>query len=178
MNRLFFVKLHLFFSGLALVFTAFMSLSGAYHLLVGGEPEAFQEIKRWQVSTKMSPQEMSDTLLRELKAHDPSYQFEQIKQDERGAFTRPTTRDYYFLQQSQSELILLKRSPSILKAMIEFHQGHGSQRARPIQGLLGVFVFLAVVSGLWLGLSSPVLRKNTVITVISGTLLLMGLFLI
>lgn len=176
MKRLFFIKLHLYLAGVALMFMALMSFSGAFHLLIGDESETLTELKTITSEQHLNKEQLSALFAAELKALAPQYRYDQIKGSDLALLTRPTTRLYYSLEKKENKLVFSKHQPSILKRLIEFHQGHGPKSARPVQGLLGVIVFSALASGFWLGISSPALRKTTLISAASGASLIALLF--
>ncbi len=177
MKRVLFVKIHLFLSGIAMVFLLLMSFSGAGHLLFGDEPETVTEVKSFVLSANLSKERLSQLFENELKSIDPDFSYEYLKGDARSLVTRPTSRTYFKLNVDGETVKIFKYEPSLRKRLMEFHMGHGIRAVKPIMGALGIIVFFAALSGLWLGLSSPALRKTTLVTILSGAALYIALFL-
>jgi len=177
MKRLTLIKLHLYFSGVALIFMTLMALSGSMHLLLGDETERVEKIKSLTLETPLNKDELTTLFASELKKVNPSYQYDYIKGSDLTQTSRPTSRTYYSIKLEQGLLIIRKHTPSLLKRLMEFHKGHGPRISRPILGTLGLIVVLALMSGFWLGWTAPNLRKITLITMLSGGTIYFGLLL-
>jgi hypothetical protein len=61
--------------------------------------------------------------------------------------------------------------PSLQKKMMELHMGHGPSVYHVYQQIFAAGMLFIIVSGLWLGLSSPRLRKPTALAAGSGLVL-------
>ncbi|MDF1764324.1 MAG: hypothetical protein P1U57_13025 [Oleibacter sp.] len=96
--------------------------------------------------------------------------FEYLK--DRGSMmqTRPTSRDYYEIKQTPQGVEFTPVSPSLVAAMMELHKGHGPQIFRTLQQVLAVGLVLILISGLILGLQSPMLKNKTIAVTAGGIL--------
>jgi hypothetical protein len=176
MKRITLIKIHLYFTGVTLVFLALTALSGSLHLLTGDETEVVKEIKSISVSTSIQKDELTTLFEKELKSIDADYRFDYIKGSSTSQMSRPTTRTYYTISLVSGIATIKKHEPSLNKRLMELHKGHGPRSSRNILGVLGLFVIAAVLSGLWLGLSSKAFRTVTIATVSSGALIYLLLF--
>ncbi len=176
MKRLFFIKMHLYFSGVVLVFLLLMSLSGAIHLFAGDESAAITPVKSIQITGPLSRQELTQRFSDELKAIDSSYRFDYIKGSNTFQTTRPTSRTFYTIAAKDDSLTIQKHEPSFRMMLMELHKGHGPRASRNILGLLGLITVGAIITGLWLGWSAPAFRKSTVLSMISGLVIYSLLF--
>lgn len=178
MQRILLIKIHLYLSGISLIFLSIMAISGSMHLLIGNEAETTEVIKTIDMSENLNQKQLTDFFKSQIQTIDPKYKYDYIKGSDTSQMTRPTTREYYTIKILANSATIQRHSPSILKRMMEFHKGHGPRASRNILGILGIITFGAVLSGLWLGWTSKALRKITLLTSVSGTALILVLFLL
>lgn len=179
-KRITVINLHLYLSGIILVFMLLMGISGALHLLTGDESETVIDLKSVPLENidlnSFSKVDLEKLFVDELSIIDPSYSFSYIKGSDKSLVSRPTTRIYYTIKIQGSSAHIQKHTPSISKKLMEFHKGHGVQNSRLVLGLMGLVVIGAVLSGLWLGISSKAFRKVTFISTISGLIIYLIFF--
>ncbi|MEE3079300.1 MAG: PepSY domain-containing protein [Bdellovibrionota bacterium] len=178
MKRMTWIKIHLYLSGISLIFMTLMAFSGSLHLFVGNEKESVEVVREISINKDVDKQELEKILKKELESIDSDYSFDYLKGSANSMYTRPTTRDYYSIKVDVDKAVVKKHSPSLIKSFMELHKGHGPRSSRRILGVLGALVIGAVLSGLWLGLSSKAFRKVTTLTILSGGVLFFGLFLL
>ncbi len=178
MKRITFIKIHLYLSGVAIVFMGLMATSGALHLLAGDEDVETQSMKTITLDSELDKEQLTSLFEKELKGIDENYSFDYIKGSHKSLTARPTSRTYYTIKVQENQALIEKHIPSIRLSLMELHKGHGPRTSRPILGILGLIVIGAVLSGLWLGWSSPQFRKITIATGVSGALIYFGLFLL
>lgn len=111
-------------------------------------------------------------LLNQLNLDDG---FEYIKNRGKVIQTRPTSRAYYEFKQTDNGLTLSSVQPDFAKTMIELHKGHGPLSFKLYQKIVAVALILVMLSGVYLGLTNPRLRKSTVTMLVVGTALFLGL---
>jgi hypothetical protein len=70
-----------------------------------------------------------------------------------------------------------RNEPSLQKKLQELHFGHGPSLYREFQKVFAAGMVFIILSGLWLGLSSPRLRKNTLLSVGAGVVVFVALIL-
>tara|TARA_B100001109_G_scaffold188167_1_gene154757 strand:+ start:35723 stop:36313 length:591 start_codon:yes stop_codon:yes gene_type:complete len=107
-----------------------------------------------------------DALLQQAGVTDFRYAYVKDRGDE--AMTRPTSRTYYILRETPSGLDVVRAEPSLLAAMIELHKGHGPVAFRWLEMALALGLTFIMISGFWLGLQSPMLKKKTLLLSGSG----------
>jgi hypothetical protein len=71
-------------------------------------------------------------------------------------------------------VIVLERTPSVLRALIELHKGHGPKLFVWMQKVMALALLLILLSGLVLGYLSPVLRSKTLFTSTIGLIVFIG----
>ncbi|MFG1500956.1 PepSY domain-containing protein [Halobacteriovorax sp. XZX-3] len=165
-NRPFFIKIHLYLSALASPLLLMMAFTGVSYLLGFKGSEVVEPIKVVQLSKSELTKENISVQLNEI---DESYDFAYVKQVGDGAITRPTTRDYYKFQIKEDGTHISHVKPNLLKRLIELHKGHGPQFLRYIEKIIGIFLLLIILSGLYLAYTMKKERK------IVGILFLIGL---
>jgi hypothetical protein len=90
-------------------------------------------------------------------------------------YTRPTSRLYYGLKVDGDSITVTRNEPSFVKKLQELHFGHGPSLYREFQKVFAAGMVFIILSGLWLGLSSPRLRRNTLISVGAGVVVFFAL---
>ncbi|TNC92568.1 hypothetical protein [Thalassolituus sp.] len=88
--------------------------------------------------------------------------FEYLK--ERGPMmqTRPTSRDYYEIKPVAEGIEVTPVSPDLVSALMELHMGHGPGLFRILEQITAIGLVLLLITGLIIGLKSPMLKKPTV----------------
>lgn len=175
-KRITFVKIHLYFSGVALVFMALMSISGSLHLFLGNESDSVEVVKSFASKKDYTKQELSTLFTSQIAQIDPAFRYDYIKGSESSLTTRPTSRKFYTIKLKDGLVELQRHSPGLRKSLMELHKGHAAKASRPVLGVLGFLCLGAVLSGLWLGLSSKAFQKTTIITMFSGAIVYFLLF--
>ncbi len=100
-----------------------------------------------------------DQLLRAAKIeHD----YEYLKQRSKLIQTRPTSRTYIEFSLKRDKLTATRNVPDLQKSMIELHKGHGPSAFKTYQKLVAISLLIVVLSGFWMGISSPGLRRKTI----------------
>jgi len=178
MKRLTIIKIHLCMAGISIVFLFFTAFSGSLHLLAESESELVTTTKSIILDRSLSKKELMDLFSTELKRIDPNYNYEYIKGSKHSQVSRPMVRDYYTISVNEGVAVIKKHEPSFMKKLMELHKGHGAKVSKIILGLFGFMALGAVLSGLWLGLTSPPLKKITIGAVLSGGVIYTVLFII
>lgn len=76
--------------------------------------------------------------------------------------TRPTSRDHYEIKAMANRVEITPVSPDLVAAMMELHKGHGPGLFRLLEQLMALGLILTLLSGLIVGLQSPLLKTRTV----------------
>ena len=178
MKRSTLVNIHLYFSGISLFILLLFITSGSLHLFGFKEEDKKTIVASIEIEEKLSKKDLENLLARELKNRWPGYRFDYIKGGDTSLTTRPTTRTFYTVQYSPDLGVaqISEHVPNINKRFMELHKGHGPKATRKILASIGVIFALAILSGLWLGLSVPRYRKITLITALSSLAIVFVLF--
>jgi len=91
---------------------------------------------------------------------------------ERGAMmmTRPTSRDFYEIMPVEGGVQVTPVSPDFVAAMMELHMGHGPGLFRILEQLMAAGLILTLLTGVVVGLQSPLLKTRTVAISAAGIL--------
>ncbi len=177
MSRKLVVTIHLslaaFFSPILII----IAISGGLYLI--GEKGDIEKEVVFQGSLtefNFSDDDMSGQVRQFIEKNNISHQFEYVKGGKTFAFTRPTSKQHLLFEASDNQLVVSKRTPNFIASIIELHKGHGPTLFKTYQKLTAVGLLLILVSGLFLGLTSPTYRKMTI--AISGIGLMTSLLLI
>lgn len=104
-----------------------------------------------------------------LKMIEPAYAFEYLKISDQTITTRPTSRAHYEIKIGPQSVQVSKSIPSVQKSLIELHKGHGPRLFKLAQKFMAGGLLIVLLSGVWLGLSSHLLRARTAIMLSVGT---------
>jgi hypothetical protein len=76
--------------------------------------------------------------------------------------TRPTSRDHYEITATSAGVEVTPVSPDLVAAMMELHKGHGPGLFRLLEQIMALGLILTLLTGLIVGLQSPLLNTRTV----------------
>ena len=82
--------------------------------------------------------------------------------------TRPTSRTSYQFRYQNGTLTATRATPNLQRSLMELHKGHGPSLFTTYQKLVALALILVVLSGVWMGLASKVLRKKTGLVSLAG----------
>ncbi len=179
MSRALFIKIHLYLSAFFSVAVILVATSGGLYLLgQKGSVETTRLTVLPGAAALVSEPSKANVLAVLKQAGISDFDFDYVK--DRGSVlqTRPTSRPFYQLTISGDTVEVDYVVPSLQKRMMELHMGHGPSAYRLYQQLFAAGMLFIIVSGLWLGLSSPRLRKPTSVAAGSGLLLFVLLALL
>jgi hypothetical protein len=172
MSRTLFIQIHLYLSAFFSVAVILVATSGGLYLLgQKGSLETTRVAVLPSAATLVAEPTKANVLTVLAQAGVSDFDFDYVK--DRGTIlqTRPTSRPYYQLTVFGEAVEVDYVVPSLQKRMMELHMGHGPSKYRLYQQLFAGGMLFIIVSGLWLGLSSPRLRNPTAVAAGSGLLL-------
>ena len=105
-----------------------------------------------------------------LRGAGIEYSFEYVKGKGSTLTTRPTSRMHYVLKVEERGVKVTQVDPDLQKRLIELHKGHGPLAFKQLQRITAIGLILAILAGLWLGLSSADLWRQTAIATGAGLL--------
>jgi len=110
-----------------------------------------------------------------LTAAGESADFEYLRVGTTSLVTRPTSTVHYQIGVADGEVSITRVSPDWQYRIVELHKGHGPMLFKNFQKLLALGLLFIVISGLWLGLSSRMLRVPSALAAVSGLLVMLVL---
>ena len=172
MNRKTLITIHMYLAAFFAPAVLLMAVSGGLYLI--GIKGQVEEDTLYTSQASIDPESTSlqedvDNLL--VEAGVRSFDYEYVKVSGDRLYTRPTSSDHYIIESGDSGLKVIHARPNLQKRMIELHKGHGPLLFKTFQQAFAVGLIVIMVSGLWLGLSNPRLRRSTLATAISGVIL-------
>ncbi|MFT4767904.1 MAG: hypothetical protein ACI8RN_001034 [Glaciecola sp.] len=178
MGRPLLINIHLYLSSFFAAVVVLVAFSGGMYLLgVKGSLETTEVAQiNGGVALMADPsKEAVLTALRSAGIEDFGFDYVITRGDT--LITRPTSRSYYGLTVDGDSVTVSRNQPSFQKRMQELHFGHGPSMYREFQKVFATGMLFIILSGVWLGLSSPRLRTRTLISAGSGLILFLALIM-
>jgi hypothetical protein len=170
--RSFWIKVHLYIASFFVPMLLAMAVSGGLYLLgiKGGIQQSPVEVTT-SATISADSGTLSADVAELLAANGIEHEFEYVKVSGSKLFTRPTSREHYEINLSGATPTLIRNQPDFLKSLVELHKGHGPLIFKDLQKLMALGLVIILLSGFWLGISSPGLRVSTLITTVAGSIL-------
>lgn len=169
MKRSVLVSIHLYLAAFFAPMVLMMSATGGlklfgYQGVIEATPIAVIENQK----LNMKHENMNDYVHDLLQSAGIDADFEYIRVYTHDMVTRPTSRDYYQLKQSDSGIAITLMQPDLNARLMELHKGHGPGLFKWLEKLFSVALMLIMLSGLYLGLMSRPLRQKTLLLALAG----------
>jgi len=163
MNRKLIITIHLALAAFFTPILLIIGISGGLYL-IGEKGEMTSETlyKGEMGSFTFKTDDKAAQVSQFLKSHGIEQDFEYIKGNGRFMVTRPTSKTHLVFEQEKGQLVVTKKVPNFVTTMIEIHKGHGPLLLKLFQKILAVGLLLTLLTGVYLGLTSPMLRLKTV----------------
>jgi hypothetical protein len=179
MSRKLLINIHLYLASFLAPIIIVTAISGGLYLLgYKGHMEEVSLYKGSATEFNNKAKDMKVEVASLLKRHNIEADFEYVKGGGSVFFTRPTSREHYVILLKKDQLELRKQTPDLIKTIVELHKGHGPLAFKTFQKILAIGLLFIVISGLWMGLSSPKLRNKSLISSALGGVLFLLLALI
>jgi hypothetical protein len=179
MSRKLLINIHLCLAAFLAPVIIITAISGGLYLLeYKGSVEKASIYKGSASEFNNKATDMKSEVTKLLKLHNIDTDFEYVKGGGNFYFTRPTSREHYVISIKKDELEIVKQSPDFIKSIVELHKGHGPLAFKAFQKLLAVGLLFIIISGLWMGLSSPKMRNKSLASSALGGLVLLLLVLL
>jgi hypothetical protein len=176
MNRKLLINCHLYMAALFAPVLLIMGFTGGMYLL--GYKGSLEEKLVFQIAAdKVNFQQdnKAATVEQLLQMAQIEHSFDSVVGGGRSLMTRPSSTRHYQFKLEDDRVIVLERNPSVLRALIELHKGHGPELFVWMQKIMALALLLILLSGLLLGYLSPVLRRKTLLTSAIGVAAFIGL---
>lgn len=169
MSRSLFITIHLYLSSFFAAAVILVALSGGLYLLGIKGTVATTEVNTVMGGTALLADPSKSAVSAALDgAGVTDFHFDYVKVRGDTLYTRPTSETHYILAIVGDAITVSRAEPSLQARMMELHMGHGPLAYRTFQKFFAAGMLLIILSGLWLGLSSPRLRKTTLISAGGG----------
>ncbi|MGB1538543.1 MAG: hypothetical protein ACPHAN_12615 [Pseudomonadales bacterium] len=157
------IKLHLYVAAFFLPMLVAMAVSGGLYLTGNKGSTARTEVEITAPQVLLISSETLETDVRDfLKANQIDHDFEYVKVSGSTLTTRQTSVKADQLSQVE---------PDWIKVLVELHKGHGPLWYKDLQKLMALGLLFVLISGVWLGVSSPTLRTPTLLSTVAGSIL-------
>ncbi len=162
MTRKSIITLHLFLAAFLTPILIVIAISGGFYLFgekgsVAEHPIYQGELGEFNFKTKDKEAQVKQFLAENNIEHS----FDYVKGGGNFMVTRPTSKTHLLFEKEKGQLIVTKREPDFIAAIIEIHKGHGSRAMKLFQKVMAFALIVVLLSGLYLGLSSAMLRTKT-----------------
>jgi hypothetical protein len=177
MKRKHIITLHLILAAFLTPILIVIATSGGLYLLGEKGEVSKQTVYQGElVGFNFESKDQQSQVENFLKNNKIEHSFDYVKGNSNFIVTRPTSRPHLTFEKKEAQLTVTKRTPDFVAAIIEIHKGHGSRAMKLFQKAVAICLLIVLLSGLYLGLSSPALKNKTLI--ISGSGLVSFLLLI
>ena len=162
MSRNFFIQAHLLVAALFTPVILLMAISGGLYLLgIKGNVDQTELTAPPGATINLESAALQEDVSQLIAQIDPDYAFEYLKIKGNTLFTRPTSKTHYELKLAGSDISIFRNQPSLQNALVELHKGHGPRAYKTLQKVMAGGLIFVLLTGMWLGLSSRILRVKT-----------------
>ena len=173
------IKLHLYIAAFFAPVLLIMAVSGGLYLIgIKGQVSTTPVTVTDPMTIDTKAEDLAAEVGQFLVANGVDHDFEYIKVSGDHLITRPTSTTWYDVDVSGDVPTISRAEPDLVKRLVELHKGHGPMLFKDLQKVMAVGLMIVLLSGLWLGLSSPTLRVPTAITAGTGLLVFIVLALV
>lgn len=165
MSRSVLINIHLYLAALFAPIVLMLAFSGGLYLLgVKGSVNTTDVPLPADTRLDFNSSSLQDDVQALLSNAGVSHDFEYIKRKGSVLYTRPTSREHYQITQTDNGLTVARNTPDVQAGLIELHKGHGPLAFKTLQKFTAGGLIIVLLSGVWLGLTSPRLRKPTLLS--------------
>lgn len=167
MSRKLLINIHLYLAAFMAPILIMIAISGGLYLMgYKGTVESNSLYKGKLSEFNVNAEDLDSEVNRFLKAQGVEANFDYAKKGGSSVFTRPTSREYYVIRikdkGKEQGIELFHQKPDFVKTIVELHKGHGPTIFKTFQKFVAFGLVFILVSGLWLGLTAPKLKKITI----------------
>lgn len=164
------ITLHLYVAAFLVPFLFIMSLSGILELLdVKGQmyKDLIYSTNKDAINFKSATlkQDIHDFLTK--IGANPDFKRIRIKKNK--LYTLPNYTTHYAFKKTGDYLKVYEYTPSTQLKLLSLHKGNGPPLYKLYQQIFVYGLFFVLLSGLWLGLTSPALRLKSIMVLLFGT---------
>jgi len=162
MSRKQIVTLHLALAAFFAPLLIITGLSGGLYLF-GEKGEVVKEVIYQEPISDFdfATQDMQQQIRQFIQNNNIEHEFEYVKGSGNTYYTRPTSKQHLVFSAKDDLLIVTKQTPNFVKSIVELHKGHGPTAFKVLQKIMSFGLMLILISGLFLGLTSPLYKTKT-----------------
>ena len=175
MSRKLLINLHLYAAAFFTPVLLLMAITGGLYLF--GEKGHFESETIYQgkiESFDFESKDLEGPVNKFIVEQKLDIQVDYLKTGKNVVYTRPFSKPHLIFQKQDNEVKVSIRTPNLTASLIELHKGHGPSIFKTFQKITAIGLLFVLLSGLYLGLSSPNLKNKTIVVSLSG----LALFLI
>jgi len=162
LNRKVFVSIHLYLAAFLTPILLMIAISGGLYLLgFKGNLESNVIYEGDLAGFEFNSDDRKSVVDKFLKENNINLDYEYIKGGKNSFFTRPTSKTYLSFERKGNSLKVTQRKPDFIKSIVELHKGHGPLLFKTLQKITAVGLILVLLTGFYLGLTSPSLKNKT-----------------
>lgn len=167
--RKFLVLAHLYFAGFLAPAFLLVAVSGGLYLIGNKGEFASSPVNLPANATLDFKSPTLEADVRALfKAGNIEEDFEYIKDRGTKIQTRPTSREYIEIAQTDEGLTATRKTPNLQGSLMELHKGHGPKLFKTYQKLVALGLMGVVFGGIFVGLLAAGYRRKTIIASVIG----------
>ena len=172
MNRKLLVTLHLYLAAFFTPMVLLVGITGGLYLFgikSAGETTQVAALAGQTLNVPKEAAQAKEYIDGLLQQATIEHSYDYVRAQGPAATTRPTHRTHFQLRQADDGIQINKVEPNLMMTMLELHKGHGPQWFRTFEMIFALGLVLVMLTGFWLGLQSPMLRKPTLLLTVGGT---------
>jgi len=163
------IKLHLYVAAFLVPMLFIMSLSGILDLLdIEGEVIKTQIYSTEQDALDFKSLTLHQDVRKILRHIKADTDFTKIKIKKNKLYTYPNYTRHYAFKKKANRLNIYEYIPSLQWKLMALHKGNGPAIYKIYQQVFVYGLFFVLLSGLWLGLTTPALRSKTLLVFLAG----------
>jgi len=163
------VTLHLYVAAFLVPFLFLMSLSGVLELFdIKGDTQKTLIYSTDKGAINYNSRNINQDVKAILLKAGIDADFSRVKIKKSRLNTIPNYSTHYVLKLTETHLNVYEYKPSALTKLMSLHKGGGPKLYRLYQKYSVFGLFFVLITGIWLGISSPKLRGKTSMVLILG----------
>lgn len=169
------VRLHLLAASFFSIILLMMAVSGGGYLLGFKGTTSTTPVDASGARLDFKSETLEADVRSVLEDLGISHDFDYLRVYSDRVLTRPTSKTYYEFAKEGRDLKVTRHEPDFQKSIVELHKGHGPSTFKVFQQVMAAGLIFVLLTGLWLGLSSPGLKTQTLIASGLGVLVFLAL---
>ena len=178
MSRKLLVDIHLYLATFLAPIILMMAISGGLYLFGYKGTTEKEVIYSGPASFQIDSQNLDSEVAAFLTANGQNSDFEYLRMGGNSFVTRPTSRDYFSFVFKGDQLEVTSEKPDLIKTVVELHKGHGPGWFKTFQKFTAFGLTFILVSGLWIALMTPPMRKLAVSLTSAGFVVWLALIFV